>query len=212
MTNDASPRSGRAKAMTPEERTETILDAARAVFLEKGFAAARVEDVARRAGIAKGTVYLHFNSKEALFKALIRSTAASPIGHIRTLLEDEERSSAELLRLVTGVISTELLGTERRLVLRLLITEGPRFPDIATFHHEEVVSRAMTLLRSIVSRGIARGEFDSDALERFPQLFAAPMLLAIIWEALFAERDPLDVDAMLEAHLELVLRGMGAGR
>jgi AcrR family transcriptional regulator len=203
-------RRRRASAMTPEQRTETILEAAREVFLAKGFAAARVEDVSARAGIAKGTIYLHFDSKEALFKALIASLVTPPLGHMELLLQDDGPPSAELLRRAVEIIRSEILQTERRFVLRLLMTEGHNFPDIAAFYHDAVVARAMRLLRGIVERGVARGEFASDTLARFPQLFAAPMLLAVMWEGLFGARDPLDVDGLLQAHLDLVLRGIEA--
>ncbi len=206
MVPTRTSRSGRPAA--PDKRAEAILEAAREVFLERGFAAARVEDVAHRAGVAKGTVYLHFDSKQALFKALIASVAAPPLGRMEALLRDETHSSADLLRLATETLLTQILETDRRLILRLLLTEGPRFPDVAAYHHDEVVVRAMALLRAIVERGIARGEFDDDTLARFPQLFAAPMLMTVIWESLFGTRDPLDVRGMLEGHLELLLRGM----
>lgn len=198
--------------MAPQERAETILEAARAVFIEKGFAAARIEDVAARAGIAKGTVYLYFDGKEALFKALIRSVTGPPIGRMEALLEDDGLASADLLARVLRIIRSEILGTERRHVLRLLLTEGHNFPEIAAFYHDEVIARAMRLLRGIVERGVARGEFARDTLARFPQLFAAPMLLAVMWEGLFGRNDPLDVEGLMQAHLDLMLHGLEANR
>lgn len=195
---------------TPEKRTEEILGAAREVFIEKGFAAARVEDVAARAGVAKGTIYLHFESKEALFKALIQSTAEAPSHHMQALLDHEDLPSSELLRRALAILRDEVLGTDRRLVLWLVLTEGRNFPDVAAFYHDEVIERIVRLLRAIVERGLARGEFASDALARFPQLFTAPMLMAIVWEGLFGKRSPLDVDGLLQAHLDVMLHGIEA--
>lgn len=189
---------------------EEILRAAAEVFTEKGFASARIEDVAQRAGIAKGTVYLHFASKEALFKALVETVVAPSVGHMEELMRDDEIPSAELLRRVLGVVRGEILGTERRRVVRLVVTEGHRFPDIARLYHDKVIRRAMGLLRRIVERGIVRGEFAHDELLRFPQLFAAPLLVAVVWHELFEPRESLDADAMLDAHLGLMLRGLGA--
>jgi AcrR family transcriptional regulator len=211
MVQQADTRRRRAPSLPPEERMEGILRAAADVFTEKGFAAARIEDVAVRAGIAKGTVYLHFASKEALFKALIETTVAPSVGHMEDLLHDERIASADLLRRVLGVVRGEILGTDRRRIVRLVISEGHRFPDVARVYHDQVIRRAMDLVRKIVERGIARGEFDRDELLRFPQLFAAPLLVALVWEGLFEPREPLDADAMLDAHLDLVLRGLGAG-
>lgn len=196
--------------MPAEERAEAILDAARSVFLERGYAAARMEDVAARAGVAKGTVYLYFRGKETLFKALITSATSPPIQLLRTLLEDDRLSSAELLRRALGILGKEILTTDRRLVLRLVLTEGHNFPEIARFHHDEVIDKAMGLVRGIVERGVRRGEFTGTALARYPQLFAAPMLLAVIWEGLFGKIDPLDVDGLMQAHLEMLLHGLGA--
>lgn len=210
MADEAKKRRRRAPAMAPEKRIETILEAARAVFIEKGFAAARIEDVAARAGIAKGTVYLHFDSKEGLFKALIKSITTPPIGRMETLLQDDSLASTELLHRFLGILRSEILGTERRFVLRLLLTEGHNFPEIAAFYHDEVLARVIPLLRGIVERGVERGEFARDTLARFPQLFAAPMLLAVMWEGLFGRTDPLDVDGLMQAHLDLLLHGLGA--
>lgn len=210
MTETRKFRQRRAPAMTAEERAETILVAARQVFLEKGFAAARMDDVAARAGIAKGTVYLHFEGKEALFKALITSVVTQPIGRMESLFADDGRSGAELLREALRILRHEILETDRRFVLRLILTEGHNFPEIAAFYHDQVVARAMRLLRAVVGRGVERGEFARDTLARFPQLFAAPMLLAVMWEGLFGDRDPLDVKGLMEAHLEVLLHGLEA--
>ncbi|SKA05950.1 TetR/AcrR family transcriptional regulator [Consotaella salsifontis] len=207
MDKSKKPRR-RAGSISPDERVQAILEAACAVFLEKGFANARVEDVAARAGIAKGTVYLHFASKEALFEALISSLALPPLDGLTALLADETGSSADLLRRAIGIFKDGVLASERRHVLRLLLTEGPRFPAIARFHHDHVVSRAIPMLRAVVARGVERGEFATDALARFPHLFVSPMLLALVWEALFSDIETLDVDGLMNAHLELILRAM----
>lgn len=209
---DHSPKPRRAPAIPPEERAELILDAARAVFLEKGFAAARMDDVAARARVAKGTLYLHFESKEALFKALVASVATPPVEHMEALLRDDRVESAELLRQAMGILVREILTTDRRFVLRLLLVEGHKFPEVMRFYHEAVISRAMRLISGIARRGVERGEFRHDALARFPQLLAAPMILAVLWEGLFEEVEPLDVEGLLRAQLDLLLRGLGAER
>ena len=210
MDRTVDTKRRRAPAVPAEERMEAILRAAADVFTEKGFASARIEDVALRAGIAKGTVYLYFESKEALFKALIETLVAPSVGHMEELMRDDAIPSAELLRRVLRVVRGEILGTDRRRVVRLVITEGHRFPDIARLYHDKVIRRAMGLLRGIVERGIARGEFAHDELSRFPQLFAAPLVVAVVWQDLFKPRESLDADAMLDAHLGLMLRGLGA--
>lgn len=194
--------------MSQMERSETILDAALAEFIEKGYAAARIEDVAARAGIAKGTVYLYFESKEALFKALIETAAAPPIGKLQALLPGYEGSAEALLRAAIGIVKREVLDTDRKFIVRLVLTEAHRFPEIAAFYHEEVISRALGLLRAIAERGVTSGEFTHDTLIRFPQIFVAPFLLAVIWGELFERYAPLDVEDLFQAHIDLLIRGL----
>jgi len=99
----------------------------------------------------------------------------------------------------------EIYATRRRDLARLVITEGARFPAIAEFYYREVVERAIAALRALVERAIARGELRHDALARFPQLIAAPGVVAILWAGLFERFAPLDVAAMLRAHIDLLL-------
>ncbi|MGH8503761.1 MAG: TetR/AcrR family transcriptional regulator [Gammaproteobacteria bacterium] len=200
----------RPRALPQAERVEEILGAALGVFMEKGFAAARIEDVAARAGIGKGTVYLYFKSKDALFKALVRTVAGPPLHKIEALLDGYDGPTEALLQGAIGVIKREVLDTDRKFIVRLVLTEAHRFPEIAAFYYEEVVSRALTLLRAVAERGVARGEFTHDALIRFPHLIVAPFLLAVLWGGLFERLAPLDVEKLLQAHVELLVRGLRA--
>lgn len=202
----------RLRSAAAEERFETILKAALATFTEKGFTAARIEDVARAAGVAKGTVYLYVDSKEALLKALIGSLTAPPLGELESLVDGHRGSAEDLLRLTLATIRSEILETDRRLIVRLVLTEAHRFPEIAAYYHEHVVGRAMAFLGTIVRRGVEAGEFVDDAPARFPQLIIAPFLLAVVWQELFASLAPLDAAAMLDAHVDLLIAGMKATR
>lgn len=201
----------RAVARSEEDRQaklERILDAALDVFAEKGFADARLDDVAARAGVAKGTIYLYVPSKQALFEALIRSGIAVPIEAIEQRVAKLDLPIEAVLRLIFGFIRQEVLGTRRHEIARLVITEAGRFPEIAEFYHREVVSRGMRMLRGVAERAALRGEIRSDELARFPQLAMAPALVAILWANLFQRIDPIDVEAMLEAHLRLLMRAL----
>lgn len=191
-----------------EARRQAILDAAINVFSEQGFAAARLDDVAERAGVAKGTLYLYFESKEALFQALIRGAVAPVLEQAHAAVGQTDAPIRVRLKLFFDLFRREVLGTDRKLILRLIMAEGTRFPQIAEFYHREVVSRGMTLMRQIASRAFERGELSSDAAARFPQLIMAPLLLAVIWDGLFNRYEPLDFEKLLEAHLE-VLTGPG---
>ena len=165
------------------ERRDAILAAALEEFSARGFEATRLDDVAARAKIAKGTIYLYFRDKETLFQELIRA-----------MLTD---------RLV-DVFVREVYETGRKDVVRLMITEGRRFPKIAEFYYREVLSHIMAAVRGIIRRAAARGEVP-EALIEFPQILVAPWLIAIIWSGLFERFEPLDVRAMMKTHVALIL-------
>jgi AcrR family transcriptional regulator len=203
----ALPRKPR--TLPAEDRRQAILDAAADVFIAEGYAAARLDEVARRAGIAKGTIYLHFRDKQDLFQQLLQNLVGPMLDQIEALGAREDIPSPDLLRQMLGRMRTELLGTRRKDILRLVIAEGPRFPEIARFHHEHVVSRGIAVLRRVLVRAAERGEIASDAYARFPQLLVAPVLVGVIWDSLFGGFDPLDVDGLLDAHLGLVLGQAG---
>ncbi|MGH6814158.1 MAG: TetR/AcrR family transcriptional regulator [Hyphomicrobiaceae bacterium] len=196
-------RKPRARPVGAEARREAILKAALAVFSERGFAAARLDDVAAKANVAKGTVYLYFPHKEALFEALVRG-AVSPLLTEATAAAARDLPLPVFLRRFFDLFRTEVLGTERRFIVRLVLAEGTRFPAIAEFYHREVVSRAMALMRTVAEQAVRRGELSDDAVVRFPQLIVAPLLVAVLWDGLFGRFEPLDVEGLLDAHTELL--------
>ena len=206
----AAPRRGSAdpserKRPSQDERRAAILAAALDVFSKSGFAAARLEDVAQKAGVAKGTLYLYFPDKEALFEALLQGLATPVLERIEALSSNPALPASAVLGGILALFQSEIIGTDRERLLRLIIAEGPRFPKIAEFYHREVISKGREIIRSLAARGYERGELASDAMARFPQLFFAPLLTAIIWRSLFSRFDPLDVTAMLECHRKLML-------
>ena len=206
-----APRRRASRALTTEERAtrvQAVLDAALDVFLARGFDAAKLDDVAKQAGVAKGTLYLYFASKEALFEELIRSVIASPLQAAGEAMMKQDLPAELMLRGLISWAKTEILGTRRKDIARLIISEAGRFPDLAAFYHREVVSRGIATVRAIVERGVARGEFTSDAAARFPQLVVAPLLVAIVWTGLFDKVEKLDTDGLLDAHADLLIRGL----
>ena len=110
-----------------------------------------------------------------------------------------------MLERILDLFRNEVIGTNRERLMRLIIAEGPRFPRIAEFYHREVISKGREIIRTVVARGYEEGELPSDAMARFPQLFFAPLLTAVIWRSLFSRFDPLDVNAMIECHRKLML-------
>jgi AcrR family transcriptional regulator len=191
------------KKETRTERRDAILEAALAEFAAQGFAATRLDDIARRAGVAKGTLYLYFRDKESLFKELVRSRLSPLVGAIRTAAA-RDLSVRALVELILNVFLTEIYGTSRKDIIRLIISEGPRFPELAEFYHREVIARVLPLLRRRLRQAVKSGELRHDALVRFPQLLVAPALVAILWSALFGRFSPLDARAFLRAHLEVL--------
>jgi AcrR family transcriptional regulator len=206
---NAAARGKASRADKTALRRDAILAAALEEFSARGYAAARLEDVAQRAGVGKGTIYLHFRDKEALFQELVTSLlvpfitkieAAPPVGlPIRLVLE----------RLI-DLFVREVYGTERRKLIRLIMTEGPRFPQLAEFHYTHVVSRAIAGMRALLDAAWRRGELRNDALVRFPQLVIAPGLMAVVWSGLFDRFATLDVAALMRAHLDLIFGAEGA--
>ena len=115
-----------------------------------------------------------------------------------------EISARLLIETLLNTFVREVYGTRRRDIIRLILSEGPRFPAIAEFYYREVIARVLAILRPILKRAAGRGELPDDSLARFPQLIVAPMLVAIMWHGLFDKFDPLDVNAMVRAHVNIL--------
>lgn len=195
----------------PEARRQAILEAALDVFAAEGFAAARLDHVADKAGVAKGTIYLHFKDKQDLFEQMVREAVSPVIGRLEALAQLPDLPADAVLQGMYTVFRTEVLGTRRKDLLRLILTEGPRFPAIAEFYHREVVSRGLKLMGGLLERAKAKGELSAEGLARFPQLVVAPLLLAVVWDGMFAALEPLDVEGLLEVYRKLLLRVPGEG-
>ena len=172
-------------------------------FVARGYAATRLDDVAERAGVAKGTIYLHFKDKEALCQELIR-TALVPLisrlaapppagGSVRAALEGFAQTFAQ-----------EVVATRRGDIVRLIIAEGARFPGVADFYYREVVSRGLAGMRALIELAIARGEIRQEALAKFPQIVVGPAIVAVIWQGLFGRHAPLDAAEMFRVHFDLI--------
>jgi AcrR family transcriptional regulator len=189
------------RAAKAEERRNAILKAALDEFSERGFAAARLDDVARRAGVAKGTIYLYFKDKEALFQELVRFQIGPVVGALETVLASELPLKV-IVDNALDIFVREIYGTHRKQVLRLIISEGPRFPAFAEFYYREVLAHILKAVRARLARAVERGEIDGDELVRFPQLLGAPGIVAIVWSGLFDRFEPLDVRAMLRAYFD----------
>jgi AcrR family transcriptional regulator len=185
-------------------RRQAILTAALDEFSRRGFAAARLDDVARRANVAKGTIYLYFKGKEALFQELVLSELTPVVGALEAALASDLPLRVIIDR-ATELFVREVYGTHRKQIIRLIISEGPRFPALAEFYYREVIARIFKAVRARLTVARARGEIADDTLIRFPQLMGAGFVLAVVWHGLFERFEPLDVAAMARAYFDRLL-------
>jgi AcrR family transcriptional regulator len=197
----AAPRFQRRKEDRPAEITEAAFEA----FAEKGYAATKVDEVAKRAGVSKGLLYLYFKTKEDLFKAVIRSFLSPRIEALIHNIEETELSAGEFLRGPFLAFAKSLPHSPARVLVRLMIAEGPKHPDLVEWYWDNVVSRAISALRSLVQKGVDNGEFRESALNEFPHLLVAPVFFSMIFTIVFKNQMNLDTDRFIEAHIDMVL-------
>lgn len=192
-----------------EARPGEIVAAALELFLTKGFAATKIDDVARTAGVTKGTVYLYYPSKEALFQAAVRETVTPNINRASEAMAMTGQSATAQLRSAIGQWA-ESIGECRGSLLKLLITEAGNFPELADFYFDEVVKPAQTFIADIISNGIARGEFRAMDPASLARTLFAPIALANIWRYTHTDSNatPIDFVALAEFHLDVVLNGL----
>lgn len=201
-------RWSRRKAARPQE----ILEAAMGVFAEKGFARTRMEDIAHKAGVTKGTIYLYFENKEAVFEQLVRETIGDALSHVMESVERYEGPSRDLLRLTLLGIGQFALTSERAVLPKIVIAEAGNFPEIVHFYRTEIIDKGLALLMRVIARGIDSGELRALPPEHVARLCIAPLLLAAFWRTTFAQFDsePYDYQGLLETHLDVLLRGLAA--
>lgn len=190
------------RAQAAEARRGAILVAAKEEFVAKGFAAARIEDIARRAGVAKGTVYLSFPDKEQLFESVISDHMAPLAARLRSRLADAGGSVRAMLEPVLLSLLDELHNGETGPVLRLLLSEAIRFPRLGERYGREVIEPTLQLQRFLLARAAQTGELRNPATADFPQLILAPVIVGLIWQGVFNQAMPLDLDAMVKAQLD----------
>ena len=195
-----------------EARPAEIIEAGMAEFAEKGFAGARLSDVATRAGIAKGTIYLYFESKEKLFEAVVETKIRSTITEVETMIAGYQGSSDTLLHIIISKLYQEMVLSDKSELMRIIIGEGRRFPEVAKFYYDTVIKNGMEVMTALVQRGIDRGEFRQSAAAEYPRLIMAPAVMATIWRLTFNEFEEIDTDMVMAAHLDLVLNGLKTGR
>lgn len=211
MNDRLSTRNGRRWARRKEARPEEITAAALELFVERGFANTRLEDVASRAGVSKGTLYLYFANKEELFKAVVREALVARLVEFRGQIDHFQGTSFELLRLVFKTWWERIGSTRISGIPKLIISEARNFPEIARFYVAEVIKPGRETLAAVVRRGIARGEFRDVDPDTMAHLLAAPMLQISLWRNSLEQccgDEQLDPQSLIEAHVEMLSRGL----
>ena len=209
---DSGPRQRRKEA-----RPQELLDAALTLFVEKGFAASRAEEVAQRAGVSKGTLYLYYSSKEELFKAVVRQKLSSLIAEGEEAASSFGGSSSELLAYLLHTWWERVGNTPAAGIHKIVLSEVRNFPELAQFYTDEVIIPADRLFSSCVQRGIDSGEFRPMPVHEVAQALMAPLIFMAIHRHSFGAcpvRGGVDVDPtlVLDTHLDLVLRGLEVRR
>lgn len=197
-----------------DARPGELLAAALDLFVEKGFAATKAEEVARRAGVSKGTLFLYFASKEDLFKAVVRENISGRFSEWNAQLDAFEGSTANLLRACMTLWWERLGSTQASGITKLMLSEAANFPELAAFYQHEVIQPAKRLIRRILQRGIDRGEFAKMDLQYSTYTVLAPMIyLQLVRHSRVACMDEADAEPMvpekyIEAQVKTILAGL----
>jgi AcrR family transcriptional regulator len=208
---DDAPTRQRRKEARPQE----LLDAALELFVEKGFAATRAEEVAQRAGVSKGTLYLYYPSKEELFKAVVRQNLGALIAEGREAVAQFDGTSSELLAKLMRTWWERVGSTRAAGIHKIILAEVRNFPELAQFYADEVIVPADELFCAVVQRGTSRGEFRELPLHETAHALMAPMIFLALHQHSVGACPVqgcavVDPQAMLRTHLDLVLRGLEA--
>ncbi len=192
------------KALRPQQ----ILEAAFEEFARNGFVATRVEDIAARIGVTKGTVYVYFATKEELFEAVIRKIS-QPLVDIIPLMDSIEGSHQQKLKQAIRIFYDKILVDRRaRELIRFMISEAPRFPDLVDSHHDEFMLPITSRIKAIIDRGVEAGAFRNGPASTFVEVVCGPALMLTFWRVIFDNRRVLDEARFIDAHVDIVLHGL----
>ena len=212
MNNAADPQP---EAPKPRRRKDArpgeILSAGISEFQEHGFHRANLTRIAKTAGISKGTIYLYFDSKEALFLAAIEEHITSVMGESEAQLAEVDGTTRDLLKHLLKNMYARFVHGEAQPLFRILLTEGDRMPDVITAYHTMTIQRGTTLLRAILARGVERGEVRPGPVQATPQVVIAPAVYLAVHNMMFKHAQPIDFESFFEAHLDVLFNGVLTG-
>ncbi len=203
MPNEAKITRAEQKLRRPKQ----ILEAAFEEFVEHGYVAARVEDIAERVGVTKGTIYVYFETKEVLFSAMIRNIALAFEDILANGKKLEGNCKTRLRNLITLLYDEFLASRRLRELLRFVIAEGSRFPHVIDENHRQFFEPLINFMQSIIDEGVAKGEFKAGP-GAVADIAMSPLMMAMVQRLIFDDRREFDRDASIEAHLDMVLNGL----
>lgn len=201
-------RKSPSRADRAAETRSAIVQAALSEFLDRGFAGARLDEISKRAGVAKGTIYIHFKDKEALFEGIVRQMVLPYSQQMES--RAKERSPENPADFFENILlpAVRALQSDRRVdVMRLLISDGPRFPALAEIYYRVVVEPNITRLQALLTATVKP---EARELADYPQLVMAPVIAGMMWNSLFDRFRPLDVEGMMRTHFRLMSAWLGA--
>jgi AcrR family transcriptional regulator len=193
-----------------DARPAEIVQAAYEVFSEKGFAAARLDDIAKRAGVSKGALYLYFETKQQIFEAVVKDAVAPNIGAIATMVLAFPGPFDQLIRMMVPRVAQLAETSNIGKVIKMVVGESGNFPDIARIWHDDVVAKGLGLLAGVIERAQARGEVRAGDPRQYALSIIGPMLTAVIFRETFVPvgAKPFDIPALMQQHLDTVLPGL----
>jgi AcrR family transcriptional regulator len=208
MLPAGAPKFRRRKADRPGE----IVEAALQVFAEKGFAAARLDDVAARAGVSKGGLYLYFDTKEEIFRAVVEQAIAPNLEIARALLSAHPGPFPDLVRSLAAHVGRVVETTAVGGVLKMVVGEARNFPELARIWHERLVGPMLGAFADAIGEAQARGEVRPGDPRAFALQLVSPLLVGVLWRETFVPvgAPAFDIPALMAQHVETYLRGVAA--
>lgn len=208
MNKTDNPPLASKREQQKEARRHAIIDAALEEFTAQGFTATKLDHVAVRAGVGKGTIYLYFDSKENLFKEVVRRNMLAGREVVEDFVANFEGSATDLITTHFRNMYCFMQNEKIPPLMAMVFGEAVRFPELSRFFHDEMIKVSQDMLRRILRRGVESGEFRQDALEVYTQLLIAPVLIGAIWKLQFGEIAPLDMQRYADMHIDYLLRAL----
>jgi AcrR family transcriptional regulator len=205
---DPIPTPGRKRQRRKEARPAEIILSAMRLWSGRGFAATRLEDVAAGAGIAKGTIYRYFPSKEALFEAALQARIVATMDRARDMAQGFDGPAEAMLTRFFDTIRAELVEGGSSVFLRILLAEGHRFPILVERYQSIVLTRGISTVRAILAAGVARGDLRPEAVDTDPRIILAPAMMLALWQTVFSGMAMPDMRTSLQQHVAILLRGL----